>query len=127
MEHAKACRRVTFSEDTRHFIADPFRTDTPDFRRHLADGLPRFLLDRVSETRTEPNGTKQSQLVFLEPFFWFTYCADDAISNVFLTADIIDDPLFDGIVEKSVDREITPQDVRTRVCEDNADGRRPSM
>jgi len=122
IEQPKTSSRSAFSENARQFVSNPFGADLFDGWGHAANGIPSPRVDRVSQARAKTNGPQQPQFIFFEALIRVADSADDPVTNVSLTGDVINHTTAVRIVEQPVDREIPAKNVISRIGKDNAAG-----
>ena len=62
---------MAIGEHLSHFLSDSFGADYRELAGHFANGGGGGIIEPKSERRREPNGSQQSQLVFLHPLARF--------------------------------------------------------
>ncbi len=121
MQQLEAAFGRSFAEDQSNLLADALPRDAVDLGRCPPDDAPRAGVDREVEARGDADRAQHAELVFLEAGRGVSDRAYDAARQVVAAADVVDDPIFDGIEEHTVDREIAPGRVLARVAEGHRD------
>src|SRR5438876_9515280 len=93
---------------------------------HCADGLPRLVLDFISEPCAKTYGAQNPEFVFFEASMRVADGTNQFCFDIGLAVDVIDHFFGGWVVKQSIDSEITPQNVLLRICEHDA-GRTPPI
>ncbi len=113
---------IRVDEHAADFHADAFGADGVDVGGHCLDGGERVGVDREVECGGEADGAEHAELVFADAQARIADGADDALLEILLAADVIDDLVGDGIEEEAVDREVAALGIVLGVGECDAVG-----
>src|SRR5262245_20145814 len=116
-EHADSGCCLPFNKNPHQFLTNPLAADLMDCRSHLHNRIPGSRFDAVTEPCAKPHRAKNSEFVSLKTGEWIADRPHEFRLNVRTAVDVINDTVFDRVVQQSIDREVTPQNVLLRVGE----------
>lgn len=106
VEEVEAANAGGGGENFHQFVADSFRADGVDPGSRGANGLPGRRVDLEVQGGGEPDGAKHAKFVFAESVGGIADGAEGAGFQVGEAVDVIENAVFDGVVEETVDGEI---------------------
>ena len=130
VQQFKTAPRAALGEDAIQLVPNSLSGNFLNLRCLFLDRPLRFLFDRKSEARREPDRTEHAKSVFREALLRLADCPNHACFKIGAASDVIQIALFDGIKQHAIDREISPLDVLPRTASEadtlGAGGRRDS-
>src|SRR5262245_53418506 len=115
VEQLQSSPGVYSREHLDQFIANPFRADLRDLRRHRSHCRESPRLNLITEGARQSDTTQHAELVFREAVPRLADRADDPSLDILLTADEIQHLVRNRVEKQAVDREIAPFRVMTRI------------
>lgn len=111
-----------FGEDAREFVFNPFGADFGEVVCVNFDGVARGGVDRKAERVSKAYGAQHAQVIFSEAAVGIADGTDEFFFQVGLSADVINNFVFNGIPEHSIDGEVSTLGVLFGAAEVDAVG-----
>src|SRR5579871_1782386 len=115
VQKLKGATRMAFSKHFQDLVTHALMAYLMDLRSEFTDGSKGLRFDRVAEAGGKAHGAKHAQLVFREPLMGLADSANDALLQVFASADVVQDFARIGIEQKAVDGEVAALHVHARI------------